>query len=171
MRIALALFLVAVVWHAAAAKDMKGPRIPEVDQMGTSGKLRGMSVSVTNAYCWRDWMPIVQRPGPDGGSPLYVVGRLKIDNSDGKSAVVKWESYLLDVKARKLHAIRLSDKRNKPAWNGRVPESKVIEIDLTTGNGPYLPVGTQVILVFRLQIPGGETLWLKSKQVAIGRTE
>jgi hypothetical protein len=45
--------------------------------------LGACKISVLQTYFWRDWMPIVRRPGPDGGSPLRAKVNLSFDNSRG----------------------------------------------------------------------------------------
>ena len=41
----------------------------------------GVSVELGTPYLWRDWQPIVNSPGPDGGSPLYVSFDFLVTNS------------------------------------------------------------------------------------------
>lgn len=145
--------------------------IPEIDLMKRSGNLGKIFVSVDSVYCWRDWMPIVQKPGPDGGSPLYLKSNLQFDNSSGSEEKLSWTSYVFDVETRKFYLVQLVDKMHVPNWDGQILDSEETKIELMSHDGPYLAAGGQVILVFRLEDRSKRILWLKSRITNIDRTD
>lgn len=145
--------------------------IPDIDAMEESGNLGKCTVSIGVVYSWRDWQPNVQRPGQDGGSPLYIKVAVHADNSTGTALRLSWDAYVFDVATREFHPIELVDKTGTPRWDGRVGDSEVREAELMTHDGPYLAVGNQVIIVFRLRDQGRQVLWLQSKKSRIGRSE
>ena len=164
-------FLMFLLGLSLCAADQPKEQIPDIDAIKESGNLGKCSVSVGSVYCWRDWQPVVEKPGADGGSPLYIKSNLQIDNSTGSTGRISWESYVLDVETHEFHLVELVDKKGAPKWDGRISDSEVKESELMTHDGPYLAVGRQVILVFHLKDQSGRILWLKSKKVQIKRTD
>ena len=116
-------------------------------------------------------MPIVQKPGPDGGSPLYININLQFDNSSRSEEKLTWKSYVFDIETRKFQLVQLVDKMHGPKWDGQISESEETKIELMSHDGPYLAVGREVILVFRLEDRNGRILWLKSRITKIDRTD
>lgn len=146
-------------------------RVLSIDSMRESGSLGKCSVSIASVYCWRDWQPIVEKPGKDGGSPLYLKSSVQVDNSGGPAGVLSWDAYVLDVAAGSFHRVELIDKTGATPWDGRIPASQIIRAELMTHDGPYLNVGGEVILVLCLQDRDGHALWLKSQKSQIERTD
>lgn len=144
--------------------------IPEIDSLEGTGKLGSCSVSIKNVYLWRDWQPIVENPGEDGGSPLYVSTGLHIDNSKGSATKLSWKAYAFEPTSKKYYSLELLDKNGSPAWNGKIGDSEVKKPNLMTHDGPHLSVGTSLILVIRMENQSGETLWVKSEKSTIEQT-
>lgn len=61
------------------------------------GKCR---VTIVGTSLWRDWMPIVEHPGPDGGSPLHARIKLWMDNSAGDPIQISFQAVIAGDKAR-----------------------------------------------------------------------
>jgi hypothetical protein len=160
-------------WDEVVPSVEKEPshRIPAIDSVGESGNLGKCSVSIESVYCWRDWQPIVEKPGKDGGSPLYVKTNIHVDNSTGSATKLSWNAYAFEVTTGKYHPIELLDKNGTPKWHGEVGDSEVRTAELMTHDGPYLNVGSRIILVFRVEGQRGQTLWVKSKESIIERTD
>lgn len=169
--VALFIVLFLAVELCVANQGERHMHIPDTDSMKESGNLGNIFVSVGSVYCWRDWMPIVQKPGPDGGSPLYIKSNLQFDNSPGSEERIMWESYVFDVEAREFHAVQLVDKIHVPKWDGQILESAEKQIELMSHDGPYLASGGEVILVFRFEDRSRRVLWLKSRITKIDRTD
>ncbi len=60
----------------------------------------GCEIKVLDAYFWRDFMPVVSRPGPDGGSPLRARVRLSIDNTRGIANKLSFQAVIVDDKGQ-----------------------------------------------------------------------
>jgi hypothetical protein len=131
------------------------------------GKCR---ITVLGTYFWRDWMPIVRSPGPDGGSPLHARVKLSLDNSAGnantftyRAAIVdnKGQSYSVpfrifpnfrdlpddNSKSRRTNSIgteKAVPSQFNATWDGGLDPGEIREIELATAEGPYLSVGSSI---------------------------
>ena len=170
MRRILPFVIIALV-VSSCGENKPSQQIPDIDSIGESGNIGKCSVSIENVYCWRDWQPVVEKPGKDAGSPLYIKTNINVDNSTGSAAKLSWEAYVFEMATRKFHPVGLIDKNGTPKWHGGIGDSEVKRAELMTHDGPYLDVGSQVILVFCLKDQGGQVVWVKSKKSQIERTD
>ena len=58
------------------------------------------TITVVDVYFWRDWMPIVDRPGPDRGSPLRAKIKLRIENPPAGATKLAVRAVVLDDKGQ-----------------------------------------------------------------------
>jgi hypothetical protein len=127
-------------------------------------------ITVVGTSFWRDWMPIVSKPGPDGGSPLHVRVKLSVDNSTGGANKLSFRAEIVDHKGQSYSApfrvlpnfrvlpddvfksYRTYDVQTKKAvdakynvmWDGGLDPGESREVELATAEGPYLPVGSSI---------------------------
>jgi hypothetical protein len=159
-----------------------------------SGKCKIMAMGI---YSWRDWMPIVANPGPDGGSPLYIKIDLVMDNSTGEmnkfsfSAVIvddKGQSYpatfrvlpnflvIPDAIAKSYKSYDNEDKKSIMAqysvlWNGTLNAGETRNVSLYADRGPYLPVGSKIHVRMEWTDNKGNSVMLKTPEKSIKRTD
>jgi len=167
----VSILLAGCAPNTPSVEEDAHPRIPALDAIGDVGNVGECSVSVESVYCWRDWQPLVETPGKDGGSPLYVKTNLQVDNSNGPATELSWNAYAFEVVTGTYYPIDLLDKNGDLKWYGQMRGSEARTVELMTHDGPYLHVGIQIVLVFRIEDQSGQTLWVKSKESRISRTD
>jgi RNA polymerase sigma factor (sigma-70 family) len=150
------------------AKGAAAPAGGDFKKLPTTAKLGGADVSVKKPYAWRDWMPIVRKPGPDGGSPLMFVANLALKN-DGAARKVRCRAYLGGGDKRVEVKAALTGKAGP--WNGALAPREDAQIRFRVGNGPYLKVGNEVCLVLELSDEKGNAVTLRSPLVKVKRTD
>jgi len=170
MKKIVSLVMMALV-VTSCVNNKPSQQIPDIESIGESGTLGKCSVSINRIYSWRDWQPIVEKPGKDWGSPLYMKCEVHVDNSTGSAAQLSWDAYVFEMAIGEFHPIHIIDKNGTPKWDGHVGDSEVKTAELMTNDGPYLDVGSQIILVVCLKDQSGHALWLKSKRSQIERTD
>jgi len=154
-------------------------------------------ITMTEAIAWRDWMPIVEQPGPDGGSPLHAKIRLWLDNSAGDLTRLSYEAVIVDEKGT-THTLPLNvlpnfrvlpddlrtsfkslddDTRKKSMskynviWNGVLNKGESREVELISAEGPYIPAGSRVRIEMIMKNRKGKRQVLKSSEISIRRTD
>jgi len=105
----------------------------------------GISVELGTPYLWRDWQPIVNSPGPDGGSPLYVSFDFLVTNSSDSRQEIAWAVYVKDAD-NVLRELRFTDRSQIPLNSMSIAPDKAVTIELVAHNGPYLPIGNTTSL-------------------------
>jgi len=149
---------VTEVTAADAAARPAAPKIPPSVRLGKC------KLTLGTPYLWRDFMPIVAKPGPDGGSPLYTTCELVIDNSAGAKAVrFSWSAVVRD-EAGKEHPLAVQGKK------AVVPAHKTSRIRIVDRNGPYLKAGSTCTLILKIVTPGGKVHRLRAKPTPIQAT-
>ena len=113
----------------------------------------------------------MEKPGKDAGSPLYIKMDVHVDNKKGSAVTLNWKAYVLNIATGKHYPVNLVDKNGNPKWEGTIGDSEIKQAELMTHDGPYLKVGTEVILLLRFKDGDGYKLWLKSKKTRIERTD
>jgi hypothetical protein len=154
-------------------------------------------ITVTEVYFWRDWMPIVSRPGPDGGSPLHSRVRVRMDNSKGEANRYSFKAVVVDARGQAYavtpkvlpnfrvlpdevaNVYRGFDEQTKEdviakynvEWDGvlKPGESRVVE--LATSDGPYLPVRSRIHMEITWTNQKGDSVTVKTPEAEIDRTE
>ncbi|MCF6226024.1 MAG: hypothetical protein L3J22_06935 [Xanthomonadales bacterium] len=129
-----------------------------------------LKITLVDVFIWRDWQPVVSRPGKDGGSPLKVVSSFMFNNSKGDSKKTHWEAWLLLSGAESIYPIEIWNADSMLPWSGNLQAKEVKGVKLRTSSGPYLRVGDELTLVVRF-IVDGEEIVIKSEPTEIMRTD
>jgi hypothetical protein len=135
---------------------------------GDSVELGGCRFSILTPYLWRDWMPIVSRPGPDGGSPLRGKLTIKADNTKGVEQTVSFRIAIIDDKGES-HSVPFTT--DPTSWDGNIAAGAVAQCMLHIDNGPYLPAGSSVSLELTVTDKKSESATVKSRDIEINRTD
>ena len=164
---------------------------------GTASQLGNCRITVLGTYFWRDWMPIVSRPGPDRGSPLRAKVKLSLDNARGTASKLSFRAVVVDDKGQSypvtFHVLpnyrvlpddvsksyRTLDEATKKTvaaqddltWNGELKPGEVREVELATADGPYLPVGSRVHLEITWTDKRGDSVTVRTPDAQIQRTD
>jgi hypothetical protein len=168
--------------------------IQAMDKTVQCGKCR---ITVLGIYCWRDWMPIVTKPGPDGGTPLYASVRLTLDNSAGDATELAFRAAIVDSKGQSYpvsfeirpaarpftddisKSFRISGIAKDSAivptfrdsWNGKLNGGEIREIGIAAVDGPYLPAGSRVHVLMECTDKTGNTVVITTPDVRIERID
>jgi hypothetical protein len=148
------------------------PTLLPIFSLETAATIGDVSITILEASYWRDWMPEVENPGPDGGSPLRGVIRLRLDNSKGDQNKLSFTTVIYDEEKR-AHAVDffvLPDPQGN-VWNGSVASGEIKEIQIQTETGPYLSVGTRISTVINWTDQGQNDASLRTLETPIKRTE
>jgi len=127
-----------------------------------------VTVTLEDGGAYRDWMPIVGEPGPDGGSPLVASARLTVHNS-GDAAVDLAIGDAGVVTKAGAFPIAVSVLSDVPPLPRRVPPGEGVTMLVGTRSGPYLPVGTVLAMNIAVRI-GDRQASLSLCGLRIGRT-
>lgn len=131
-------------------------------------KVHDVEVEIVNLHAWRDWQPIVTRPGPDHGSPLMIGAEIKITNEAPSRKDAHWEAFIRDEDGIN-HPVEMWDTNSKVPWGGSIQPVSRFKVKLYTRSGPYLKAGKEIQLFIRFYIDG-EAYSIKSKKVEIIQT-
>jgi hypothetical protein len=142
----------------------------QVMSRGATSKIGVCEIRVLDAYFWRDFMPVVSRPGPDGGSPLRAKVKLRIDNSRGVDDKLSFKAMIVDEKGQ-THPAAFRVIQHGGTWGGEIGMSDVRQIELTTEEGPYLPVGSAVHVEITWTDGKGDSAVVKTPVLQISRTD
>lgn len=156
-----------------------------------ASRLGGCEIRVLAAYFWRDFMPIVSRPGPDGGSPLRARIKMRLDNSRGADSQFSFRAVIVDEKGQPHPApFRVVSQGRVPSdpdpggknkrtfaighdemWPVEVKRSEIREVELVTADGPYLPVGSSVHVDITWTGQKGDPVIVRTPNGQIRRTD
>lgn len=156
-----------------------------------AAKLDACEISVLDIYFWRDFMPIVSRPGPDGGSPLRAKVKLSLDNSRGADNEFSFKTVVVDEEGRVYPvSFRVMPRNRVPSYrtpdegakrtiaashdvmrNVEVKRSEISEIELITAEGPYLPVGSSIHVEITWTDQKGDSVIVRTPVAQINRTD
>jgi hypothetical protein len=162
-----------------------------------AAKLGPCTITVLDTYFWRDWMPIVDRPGPDHGSPLRAKIKLRIDNSAAGATKLSVRAVVLDDQGQ-FHPITFNplpnyrilpeavaktyrdldektraetDAKYNVIWDGLLRPGESREVELLAGDGPYLPVGSDVRVAMTWTDQTGNSVAVTTPKTPIQRTD
>ena len=138
--------------------------------LATSIALGGVSFQVNSTYFWRDWMPIVQKPGPDGGSPLFGAIKVGIDNASAASRMTL-TCTVRDVSGKSYPAAAsLIDLATGKEWDGTVPANGHVDVYVSLHDGPYLPLNSKVFAVLTWTDQAGRAASMRTPEGQINGT-
>ncbi|MRR17565.1 MAG: hypothetical protein EG826_14030 [Deltaproteobacteria bacterium] len=147
----------------------------------TVARLGESRITVLEVYAWRDWMPIVKNPGPDGGSPLRVRIKLKLDNARGETNRLSFHAVIIDgreqsypVTFRSLpdaHQFTDTNKKSAALREGTLPAGEIRVIDLLADQGPYLPAGSEIYIRMEWTDSAGQTAVIRTPAQPVKRTD
>ncbi len=144
----------------------------ELPKIRETAQIDGCTIAIIKTNMARDWMPIQQRQGPDGGGPLVGVIKFKLDNSAGSAITFKFVAVVYDQAGNDYPVTVVSAYDNSAynIWNRSLAagESKIVE--LYRGDGPYLPVRSKVFAVIIWIAQNGHTASVRTPEVEIERT-
>lgn len=180
---------------AAAANPYYDPAwILEKATAVQTGKCKILALRI---YPWRDWMPMVADPGPDGGSPLRVRVSLIFDNSRGEAEKLSFRAFIVDSQGQSYPVIfrvmpnynvlpdavakaypSYDNEARKSAmaqynviWDGTLKAGETRDTELFTNQGPYLTVGSIIHVRLEWTDGKGNTVVLKTPEESIKRTD
>ncbi len=168
-----------------------------VVEKGAKVQLGKCEITVTEIYFWRDWMPIVSHPGPDGGSPLHAKIRLRMDNSRGDANKFSFKAVVVDANGQSYpvapkvlpnfrvlpddvaNAYRNYDEKTKEdaiakynvEWDGALKSGEIRAVELAIAEGPYLPVGSLIHMQITWTDQKGDSVAVKTPEAEINRTD
>src|SRR5512132_2320270 len=117
-----------------------------IADLPTTIKVGNWKVSVLEAYFWRDWMPIVEHPGSDGGSPLYAKIQIHLSNPRSKDIRLNFTSVVHDHGNRTYRIVfQVLPNQHKVVWDGSLKAGEDRVVELITYEGPYLPVSSEIL--------------------------
>ena len=117
------------------------------------------SITLTSFHAHRDWMPRVERPGKDGGTPLMVFAGFKFDNTNSDYKDLFWFAHLFNHTTKTTHPIDLWDVDSETPWNGEIQPDEILKVRLLTRSGPYLSPGDKITLIIRFNFDRDEFLF------------
>jgi hypothetical protein len=182
---------------AGAASPAATAQITRIVEKRAKALLGKCQITVTAIYSWRDWMPIVSSPGPDGGSPLHSKVSVRMDNSEGEANRYSFKAVVVDARGRSYpvtpkvlpnfrvlpdevaNVYRGFDEQTKEGviakynveWDGvlKAGESRVVELAMS--DGPYLPIGSRIHMEITWTNQKGESATVKTPEAEINRTD
>lgn len=193
-----AVYLIAGCLCSSFASEINPYLEPEwFSTKETVSELGPCKITVLQTYFWRDWMPIVDRPGPDRGSPLHAKVKLRLDNSMGGTDKLSFRTEVVDDKGQShsvpFHVLpnfqvlpdavwksyRNFDEETKRSvadkynvmWNGELKPGEIREVDLATADGPYLPVGSSIHVKITWMDQQGDSVVVRTPDEPIHRTD
>jgi len=128
-----------------------------------------LRIEILKFIAWRDWQPIVSRPGPDFGSPLRLIAEVQLTNSSSSPKSTHWEAFLKQDESGQIIPVELWDSNSEQPWGGKIEANGKQTVRLFTRSGPYLKAGSNITL-YILFIADGETFYLRSEEVLIEAT-
>lgn len=161
-------------------------------------KLGDCKISVLGTYLWRDWMPVVDQPGSDKGSPLHSKIQLYLNNSAGDGIKLSYQGVVISSKGQSssvtftvLPNYRLiPESINNPEswqtmdetarkaviakynvfWTGELKPGETRKVELLSADGPYLPGGDMATIEITLTDQKGRSVVVKSPSTLIHKT-
>ena len=142
-------------------------------QISSENTLKMVNIEVATAYYWRDWMPGVDKPGADGGSPLLATLDVKFENLTAQETLLTLENAELQASDQSPIAISFQSRRQDGTtpWNGVLAANNKAEtITFFLDDGPYLAVGTEVEVMLEFSDQAGGAYQVNVPAQAIEKT-
>ena len=149
----------------------KQPSSANARSLPTSVVINDVRIEATSASFWRDWMPMVSRPGPDGGSPLYSLVRFQFHNTGTTTRRFSFTAEVHDGTGG-IHAVpfRIMRTYSGPPWNGEIGPGERRDIEILSHDGPYLQIRSRVFAVVTWSDGQGGRGVLRSPDGSIDQT-
>lgn len=143
-----------------------------IDASETKGNIEDCVITLLDAYIWRNWMPFLESPEPDGGSPLHISVRLRFDNSKGKTTKLSLSAVVLGEDNMQYPVVfdAVRDKHEN-LWDGTVAGGDNKNIEMLAKGGPPLRVGTKSSLLMTFTNRVGAKVSLKTPELIIERAD
>ena len=164
------------------APEPQAPETPSaVPGSSVTGKIPGLSVTVTSTYAYRDWMPRIAGPrGEDGGSPLHVSIGIRLLNG-GSASLVLSRKGRLGRPGEGMQSVELEDLAGATPWPLTLAPGEQLALQLGIRGGAYFPLGEALDTVhplaeavdFEIDLSDqqGEVVVIRIDHLAVGRTE
>ena len=164
------------------APERQTPEAPSaVSGSSVTGKIPGLSVTVTSTYAYRDWMPRIAGPrGEDGGSPLHVSVGMRLLNG-GSTSLVLGRKGRLGRPGEAMQSVELEDLAGTTPWPLTLAPGEQLSLQLGIRGGQYFPLGEALDTVhplaeavdFEVDLSDqrGEAVSIRIDHLAVGRTE
>lgn len=137
---------------------------------GATLELDRCLITAIDAAYWRDWMPLVARPGPDGGSALRVRILVSIENRTGRPRALSATAVVRDGQgAEQPIDLEMAGLDGAP-WDGAIGPGEVRTVELSSGGGPHAPVGSEVRAIITWRDRSGAKGVLVAPAGAVART-
>ncbi len=164
------LLLVVVMCASCSASPAAPSNGTDAANLPVSIAIGNVGVKVTSSGFSRDWMPIVQKPGPDGGSPLMGAIRVVIGNS-GAAGRLTFTGTFWDLSGTSYPATSTAmNWSTGKDWDGTIPASAQLDIQVALRDGPYLPLNSRVFAVLTWTDQSGRTVSMRTEEGLIGGT-
>lgn len=198
MKVFFAMKWTLVIWLVTGCLNM----VPAAEKDYTSTErtvfeLGQCKITVLGLHAWRDWQPIVARPGPDGGSPLYVKVRLRVTNNGTDANVLSFRAVIIDENGKCYEATfkilpnlgvmpdaaaetyRNLDEQGKKEmltkynveWDGLLQPGEDRSVEIITLDGPYMPVASRIRVEITWIDAEGHSVVVRTPETGIERTD
>ena len=169
--IALALTLAIAVSACGGDSPTSPSDLKETVNVGD------VSFGVNRTTLWRDFMPVVREPGPDGGARMagWIVVRAA---NQGREASFTLEASVYDGAGNRHPVTVVAHDYDRETqfpgqevlWTGSIGSGAVQWLELRLSAGPYLPVGSRAYVVLQWSERGGGRGSMRTAEVEIGGT-
>jgi hypothetical protein len=134
-------------------------------------KLGDCQISVIEVSFWRDWMPIVLHPGPDHGSPLRAVVKLRLSKASGPDTKLAWTAAVFgeDGVSNPIELRALPE--NGAIWNRTLKKGESRELLFSAQDGPYLPVGSLARIEMSWTDQNNKMVVVRTQKSLVARTD
>jgi len=105
-----------------------------------STEVGGVRIRAVGSSYWRDFMPFVSRPGPDGGQPLYVMVAFELQNPTGERRRLTPSGYVVDGNGTEYPTPFRTVRTVEGSWDGVLEGGASLQVEIICYDGPYLPV-------------------------------
>ena len=129
----------------------------------------GLGITLNEIHLWRDWQPMVARPGKDGGSPLKVVATYTIVSAKTSAQKIHWRASLSARKGAQKYPLEMWEADSENPWGGNLKALETRKVRLRTSSGPYVKAGDMFVLEVTFN-GDGEELMSTSQPVKVEAT-
>jgi len=171
--VTVGLALAASIALAACGGD--SPTSPS--NLKETVKVGGVSFTVIRTTLGRDFMPIVENPGPDGGRQLAGTIIVRAAN-EGRATAFTLAASVYDAKGTKHPVTIVAHDYDRETlfpgsdiiWPGSMAAGGIQWLELRLTGGPYLAVGSRAYVVLDWTDEGRHKGSMRTAEVEIGGT-